>query len=105
LEILYDDTGIEADVTTTKLSIEPTRITTAIYGSIRAHYTYGDELVLVQYPNRRRMKLNDKGAAENAIGDEPQLPEDCERGIAGAGQTLFSIDRIYHDFENRYLWP
>lgn len=105
LEILYDDSDIEADVTTTRHSLEPTGVTTEIYGSIRAHYAYGNDLILVQYPQGWSMTLRNKQIAERGIGDEAQLPEGCERGIAGAGQPLFSFDRIYHDFEDRYLWP
>jgi hypothetical protein len=104
LEILYDDSDIEADVTTTISSIGSIAINTEIYGSIRARYPYGNDLVLVEYPGGRTTPLYRREIALDAIGERPQLPENCQRGVAGAGQTLFSIDRIYRDFENRYLW-
>jgi hypothetical protein len=105
LEILYDDPTIDADVTTTRHSLDAGGISTQIYGSIRARYPYGQDLLLVEYPEGRTTALSNRRTAVMAIGDEPRLPDGCERGIAGAGQTLFSFDRIYHDLENRYLWP
>jgi hypothetical protein len=105
LEILYDDSGIQADVTTTRHWLESTGITTEIYGSIRAHYPYGNDLILIRYPQTRSMTLPNRRIAESALDDETHLPDGCSRGIAGAGQPLFSIDGIYHRFEQRYLWP
>jgi hypothetical protein len=105
LEILYDDSGIQADVTTTRHRLESTEITTEIYGSIRAHYPFGNDLILIRYPQARSMTLTSRRIAESALDEETHLPDGCSRGIAGAGQPLFSIDGIYHRFEQRYLWP
>ncbi len=86
LSVEYRDPTVRADIVTPRLTVEPTHVTTVIYGAIKKEYPYGDGLLVYDYGRNATTTLGDYATAQRYFQRvNPDRSGGCPPGIEGLG--------------------
>jgi hypothetical protein len=89
LAVAYNDPMIKADIVTPRLTVEPTQVTTIIYGAIGKQYPYGPQLIVYDYERNAAEPLTDYATAQRYFQrHNPDRSNGCPPGIEGLGVRL-----------------
>jgi hypothetical protein len=88
LQILYRNPTLAGDVITPRVSVQPDRLVTSIYGK-EHFYHYGDNLLLYRVERRQTCELKDSLSATTCLDSGNWKPGTCRPGNEGLGVPIF----------------
>jgi hypothetical protein len=92
LQVRYRDPTLTADITTSRLTIDPAGLRTTIYGGKLSTYPYSSNLLLFDYRNRAVIPLPSVESAREELRKHP-IPN-CN-GEPGRGVVLLPMEQLF----------